>query len=75
MKFWTIWTMPACTLTERLKRTRDWAAMEFGARLPLRVRYWITMLELGRATMQSANVPATTLEEILKHIDTPKSMS
>lgn len=75
MKFWTIWTMPAMSLAERLRRTRDWLAMEIGARLPLRIRYWVTMMEIGRATTTSPNIPATPLDEILKNLNHPKSMS
>ena len=75
MRFFTIWSIPAMTITERLRRTRDWAAMEFGARLPLRVRYWVTMSEIGRATMTSPNIPATPLDEVLKNLDHPKSLS
>jgi hypothetical protein len=75
MRFWTIWTLPACSLKERLKRTRDWAAMKIGAHLPLRVRYWVTLKEIGHATRKSPNVPATTLDQILRDLDSPKSMS
>lgn len=72
MKFWTIWTLKGMDLKERLTRTRDWAAMEIGAHLPLRVRYWTTLQEIGRATMTSPNVPATPLEDILRDLEKPK---
>lgn len=49
--------------------------MEFGARLPKRVRFWVTMKEIGHATTKSTNVPATSLDYILNHLDTPKNMS
>lgn len=75
MRFWTIWTLPACSIRERLKRTRDWAALTIGAHLPLRIRYWVTIKEIGHATVDSPNVPATTLDEILNNLNTPKSMS
>lgn len=75
MRFWTIWTIPACSLLERLQRTRDWAAMAVGARLPVRIRYWVTVLELGKATMKSPNVPATPLSDILRNLEAPKSVS
>lgn len=75
MRFRSIWTAPAMTLRERLIRTRDWAAREIGARLPLRVRYWVTMQEIGRATMDSPNVPATSLDTILRKLDAPKVVS
>lgn len=43
MRFWTIWTIPAMTLRERLSRTREWANREVAHRLPKRLRYWVTM--------------------------------
>lgn len=75
MRFWTIWTIPAMTLGERLSRTRDCLAMAIGRRLPLRIRFWVTMQEIGKATSNSPNVPMTALQEILKELDIPKSMS
>lgn len=75
MRFLTIWTIPACSLLERLRRTRDWAAMTIGARLPVRIRYWVTVLEIGKATMKSPNVPATPLSDILENLEAPKSVS
>ena len=75
MRLRSIWTAPAMRLSERLRRTRDWAACEIGARLPLRVRYWVTLQEIGRATMDSPNVPATTLDTILRKLDAPKVVS
>lgn len=75
MRFWTIWTLRAMSFPERLKRTRDWAAMTVAARLPLRIRFWVTILEIGHATTKSPNVPATTCDEILKNLRTPKVMS
>jgi hypothetical protein len=75
MKFWTIWTMPAMSLDERLRRTRDCAAMGVARHLPLRVRYWVTLQEIGHATMKSKNVPASTVEEILPALRSPKVVS
>lgn len=75
MRFRTIWSIRAMSLPERLRRTRDWAAMEIAARLPLRIRYWVTIHELAKATYTSSDVPATSLEEILKNLETPKVVS
>lgn len=75
MKLTTIWTCRAMTLRERLARTREWAAMRVAANLPLRVRYWVTILELGAATMDSENVPATTLNDIMKNLNQPKRVA
>lgn len=75
MRLRTIWTLPACTLTERLRRTRDWAAQEFGARLPVRVRYWVAMQAIGKATMTSPDVPATPLQDIIHNLEAPKDLT
>lgn len=75
MRLTTIWTLPASTFRERLRRTRDWMAQEVGARLPVRVRYWVAMQEIGRATMDSPNVPATPLAQIIRKLEAPKNLS
>lgn len=74
MRFWTIWSTPAMTLKERILRTREWGAQEIAYRLPLRIRYWVTMQEIGRATSKSHDVPATPLDEILQNLEAPKSV-
>lgn len=75
MRLTTILFMPSLSLRERFIRLRDWAAREFGARLPLRVRYWVTLQEVGRATMKSPNVPATPLGDVLQGLESPKVVS
>lgn len=40
MRFTTIWTIPAMSLSERLRRTSDWAAIKLAWALPDRVLYW-----------------------------------
>lgn len=74
MKFWTIWTMSwkSMTIRERLIRTQEWSAMQIAAKLPLRVRYWATLQEIGKATRNSPNIPATPLNEILRNLESPK---
>lgn len=72
MKFSTIWTIRGMSFGERLLRSRDAAAREVGFRLPKRVRYWVTLMELGRATAGSPNIPGTKLEDILGNLDAPK---
>lgn len=71
MRLTTIWTIQAMDLSERLRRTRDWAAMTAAARMPKRVRYWGTMLEIGKAVSTSPDVPATPLDEVLKNMAHP----
>lgn len=75
MRFATIWSMPTMSFAERLRRTRDWLAIKTACAIPLRVRFWVTMLELGKATMDSENVPATPLDQILRNLDAPKSLT
>lgn len=47
--------------------------MEFGDRLPQRVKYWVAMGEIAKATRTSKDVPATPLDEVLKNLETPKN--
>jgi hypothetical protein len=75
MKLKTIWTMHYMSLGERLARTRDWGAWAIAARLPLRIRFTTTLLELGKATTHTTNVPGMTLVEILQNLEYPKNMS
>lgn len=75
MRFRTIWSLRGMPLDERLRRTRDWAAMEIGGHLPLRVRYWTTMREIAHATRDSRDIPATSLDEVLSNLRYPKVMS
>jgi hypothetical protein len=72
MNFKTIWTLPGLPLRERWLRTRDWAAIRVGEKLPVRIRYWVTLRAMADATMKSPNVPATTLDYILDHLEKPK---
>jgi hypothetical protein len=54
---------------ERLRRTKEWAFMETARRLPRRIRYWVTIQEIAKATIDSKNVPATPIDEVLKRLD------
>jgi hypothetical protein len=74
MKLSTIWSLPSMTTPERLRRTRDWAAMELAAILPVRLKYYVTLQQIGKATMDSPNVPATKLEDILRKLEMPKGI-
>lgn len=74
MRLSTIWSIPAMTMAERMRRTRDWGFQEVAARLPVRLKYFVTMQALARATskLPNANVPAIPLDDILKNLDEPK---
>lgn len=75
MKLSSIWSLPSYPLAERLRRTRDWAAQEIGRRLPLRIRFWVTLQEIGKATMTSPDVPATSCDTIIRNLETPRNLS
>lgn len=49
--------------------------MKIGSHLPQRVKFWVTIQELGHATATSQEVPATTLTEILAGLRTPGNLS
>lgn len=69
MRFWSIWRPGyPMALSEKIERTKDWAAMEFHDLLPKRARYWIAMVQIGKATMTSQNVPATSLDNVLENL-------
>jgi hypothetical protein len=49
--------------------------MTIAAHLPLRIRYWTAILEIGHATAKSQNVPATPLDEVLRELRHPANLS
>jgi hypothetical protein len=66
MRFWTIWTIPAMTLRERLNRTGVWAVMEIAHRLPRRLAYW-SLIDTGVRYMNSDEVvPEVTYMDVLQ---------
>jgi hypothetical protein len=69
MKFISIW-FPGypMALKEKIERTKDLWAMCMADWLPKRVTYWIAMRQIGKATMTSQNVPATSLDNILTNL-------
>lgn len=40
MRLTTIWTLPAMTFRERVRRTGEWAAIKVAWALPRRILYW-----------------------------------
>lgn len=72
MKFTTIWSLPGLPLKERIDRTKDLWSMNMADYLPKRVVYWITMRQIGKATMTSQNVPATSLDNVLQNLGNVK---
>lgn len=69
MKFTTIWSLPGLSLKERVNRTLDCWSLNIADILPKRLAYWITMRQIGKATMKSKNVPATPLDDILRNLE------
>jgi hypothetical protein len=72
MKFTTIWfrwvrgyPLP---FSEKIQRTKDLWAMCMSDWLPKRASYWITIRQIGKATMTSQNVPATSLDNVLTNL-------
>lgn len=50
----TIWTIPAMSLRERLRRTADWCDMTIAYHLPKRIKYWAT-IHLGAHVTTQVN--------------------
>lgn len=72
MRLTTIWTLPDIRMIDRVRRSIDRAALVAATRLPSRVRYWATMLSIGKATdtgpYVNGSLPAMTIEEVLKKL-------
>ena len=73
MKLATTWTLPAMTLTERLRRTKEWAAMKVAGMIPARIKYWAAVQQIAAASTVDPNkvVPEMDLEYILRHMPHP----
>lgn len=77
MKFWTILTLPAATMGEKLRRLRDWAAMTVAGWIPVRVKFWATVQQMSAASLvdPSKVVPEMDLEYIMKNMPQPAVIS
>lgn len=69
MKLATIWTIPAMTLGERVRRTADWAAFTTARFLPKRVRFWAFVQVGGRAVPENAAVPEVKFMDVLANAE------
>lgn len=65
----TIWTIPAMTIAERIRRTGDWSARKAAAHLPKRVRYWAFVQVGGKAIPESAVVPDQLFMDVLARVE------
>ena len=68
MKLTTIWTIPAMTISERFRRTADWAAYTAAAKLPARVRYWAFIHAGVDAIPANSVVPEIRFVDVLEGV-------
>lgn len=69
MRLRTIWTIPAMTFRERLRRTADWCDSTIAYHLPKRVKYWAVVHVGAHVTTQvdpNVIVPDVRLMEVLE---------
>lgn len=69
MRFRTIWTVPAMSLRERLRRTADWCDSTIAYHLPKRVKYWAVVHVGAHVTTQvdpNLIVPDVRFLEVLE---------
>lgn len=65
MSLSTIWTLPACTLREKLNRTAEWSLRRAAHRIPRRLAYW-SFIDTGVRHMGNDVVPEITYVEVLR---------
>ena len=68
MKLTTIWTMPAMSLRERVRRTGEWALIAAAHHMPreLQFRTFCAVVSRYSFAHPKAEVPAITVEDVLK---------
>jgi hypothetical protein len=75
MRLKTIWTMPAMSFVERLRRTRDKAFCDFAYILPRRLKYWVTIHNINYVAYKTGGVVGSiTVDELMKTMPAPKDM-
>lgn len=75
MKIKTIWTMPAMTFMERLRRTRDSLTCNLAYRLPKRLKYWVTIHNINHVAAKTGLVVGSiTVDELMNNMPAPKGM-
>lgn len=77
MKLATIWTIPAMTLSERLRRTRERAAMKAASKIPLRIKYWAAVQQIAAASTVDPHkvVPEMDTEYIMRNMPQPANVA
>lgn len=75
MRITTIWSMPGMSLAERLRRTKEWAAIKTARRLPTSVKYWTC---IGVATLAAGpeQYPlSVTIEQMMEYMRSQEAPS
>lgn len=77
MKLRSIWSMPSYPLSERLRQTREWAAIKAASKIPLRIKYWAAVQQIASASTVDPNkvVSEMDLEYIMRHMPQPASVA
>ena len=71
MKLRTIWTLPACTLREKISRTGEWAIAAIAHRVPKRLAYWVLIDQGVRHIRSDETVPDVPFTVILDRAGRP----
>ena len=69
MRLSTIWTMPAMTLRERLRRTSEWAWHLTARHLPRRLAYWSFIDTGARMTSTREVVPEVRFMDLAARLE------
>ena len=68
MKITTIWTIPAMSITERLRRTGDAFVQGIAHRLPRRLAYW-SFIDSGVRAIGNDVVPDARYMDLLQRLE------
>lgn len=73
MRLKTIWTLPAMSIRERVRRTVDLFALQIAAKMPDRVRLWATILSINevaaRPEFSRRAIGSITVDDLLRKED------
>jgi hypothetical protein len=66
MKFWTIWTIPAMSLRERMNRTGEWALILLASHMPRKLGYWVVIIHGSRYFEPTEVVPEVRFMDVVQ---------
>lgn len=66
MKFWTIWTMPAMSLAEKLRRTYEWLLILLASHMPRKLGYWVVIIHGSRYFEPTEVVPEVRFMDVVQ---------